>query len=51
MVSSRAHVAQNPFLIIVAAVTTFVMGPRKDIGLAAAFCWLYDVLRGLRRGQ
>ena len=31
--------------------------PRKAIGVAAAFCliagafWLYDALRGLRRGQ
>jgi hypothetical protein len=46
-----------PGLIIVAAVTMFVMGPRKAIGVAAAFClvagalWLYDALRGLRRGQ
>jgi hypothetical protein len=35
-------------LIIVAAVTMFVMEPRKAIGVAAAFClvagalWLYD---------
>jgi hypothetical protein len=33
----------------------FAMGPRKDIGMAAAFClvagalWLYDALQGLRR--
>ena len=38
-------------LIIVAAVTVFVMEPRKATGVAAAFClvagilWLYDVLR------
>jgi hypothetical protein len=42
-------------LIIVVAVTMFVMEPRKAIGVAAAFClfsgflWLYDALLGLRR--
>ena len=42
-------------LIIVAAVTMIAIEPRKDIGMAAAFClvagflWLYDALRGLRR--
>ena len=42
-------------LIIVAAVTMFVMEPRKAIGVAAAFClfagflWLSDALLGLRR--
>ena len=43
-------------LIIVAAVIMFVREPRKDIGVAAAFClvagvlWLYDALRGPRHG-
>ena len=42
-------------LIIVVAVTMFVMEPRKAIGVAAVFClfagflWLYDALLGLRR--
>jgi hypothetical protein len=41
-------------LVIVAAITMFVMEPRKAIGVAAAFClvpsalWLYDALQGLR---
>jgi hypothetical protein len=44
-------------LLIVVAVTMFVMEPRKAVGVAAAFClvvgvlWLYDALRGLRGGQ
>jgi hypothetical protein len=35
----------------------FVMEPRKATGVAALFClvtgafWLFDALRGLRRGQ
>jgi hypothetical protein len=44
-------------LIIVAAVTMFVMEPRKAIGVAGAFClvagalWLFDALQGLRRSS
>ena len=30
-------------LIIAAAVTMFVMEPRKAIGVAAAFCWVAGV--------
>ena len=44
-------------LIIVVGVTMFVMAPRKDIGMAAAFClvvgilWLCAAVRELRDGK
>ena len=44
-------------LLIVVGIGMLVMAPRKDIGVAAAFClvagvlWLLDALRGSRDGQ